>query len=71
MLNTKAASNLQWHCKHYVSRRVMKKFTGQQLADEMGIPLAQLRSSFGAYNQAATDGTDPFGKIYFTNARDC
>jgi succinate dehydrogenase/fumarate reductase flavoprotein subunit len=71
VLNTKAARNLQWHCKHYVSRRVMKKFgSGQALADEMGIPVSQLASSFAAYNAAADPNGpgDPFGKVYFTNA---
>jgi hypothetical protein len=71
VLNTKAAHNLQWHCKHYVSRRVMKKFgSGQALADEMKIPLSQLASSFAAYNAAADPNGpgDPFGKVYFTNA---
>ena len=60
VLNSAAASNLQWHCKHYVSRRVMKHFkSGQALADEMGIPVAQLQASFENYNAAAKDPSNP------------
>jgi len=66
VLNSKAASNLTWHCKHYVSRRVMKHFTsGEDLAQEMGISAAQLHKSFTEYNGHATAGSDPFQKIYF------
>ncbi len=69
VLNSAAASNLDWHCKHYVSRRVMKHFdSGADLAAEMGIPTSQLKESFDQYNDYAKKGTDPFGKIYFTNA---
>ncbi len=70
VLNSAAASNLQWHCKHYVSRRVMKHFdSGAALAAEMGIPTAQLRASFETYNACAQDPSkDPHGKIYFTHA---
>ena len=69
VLNSAAASNLDWHCKHYVSRRVMKRFeSGAALAAEMGIPVSQLKESFDQYNDYAKKGSDPFGKIYFTNA---
>ena len=69
VLNSKAATNLDWHCKHYCSRRVMKHFeSGADVAKEMGIPTEQLKKSFDEYNAYAKAGTDPFGKIYFTNA---
>merc|ERR1719181_827399 len=69
ILNSKAASNLDWHCKHYCSRRVMKHFkSGEALAKEMGIPTEQLKKSFDQYNEYAKAGTDPHGKIFFTNA---
>merc|ERR1719181_1906614 len=69
VLNSAASSNLDWHCKHYVSRRVMKHFdSGAALAAEMGIPTSQLKESFDQYNDYAKKGSDPFGKIYFTNA---
>ena len=69
ILNSGAATNLDWHCKHYCSRRVMKHFaSGADVAKEMGIPTEQLKKSFDEYNAYAKAGTDPFGKIYFTNA---
>eukprot|EP00945_MAST-04E_sp_MAST-4E-sp1_P002681 g2681.t1 len=69
VLNSKAASNLAWHCKHYVSRRVMKHFkSGADLAKEMNIPVSQLKGSFDQYNEYAKAGTDPFNKVFFTNA---
>lgn len=69
VLNSAAASNLQWHCKHYCSRRVMKHFgTGAELAKEIGISVAELKASFDDYNKAAETGNDKFGKIYFTHA---
>lgn len=68
VLNSKASDNIAWHCKHYCGRRVMKHFdTGAELAKEMGIPTEQLQKSFLQYNEYAKAGTDPFGKIYFTN----
>jgi flavocytochrome c len=69
VLNSGAATNLAWHCKHYVSRRVMKHFnSGAELANEMGITVEALKASFDTYNEAAKTGNDPFGKIYFKNA---
>merc|ERR1711988_1947804 len=41
---------------------------GAALAAETGIPVSQLKESFDQYNEYAKKGTDPFGKIYFTNA---
>lgn len=68
ILNSKASSGIAWHCKHYVGRRVMKQFeSGQALADDMGIPLDNLKKSFAQYNEYAKAGTDPFGKKYFTS----
>merc|ERR1719261_228892 len=74
VMNSKAASGISWHCKHYVGRRVMKHFkSGHDLAKEMGIPVSNLKKTFDEYNQYAEDkkngkNTDPFGKIFFTNA---
>ena len=62
---------MPWHCKHYVSRRVMKHFkTGTELAKEMGVSVDTLNDTFTKYNgYAQNPGTDPFGKIYFANVR--
>ena len=70
MLNSKASSQMPWHCKHYVSRRVMKHFkSGAELANEMGVSVDALNDTFTKYNSYAENpGTDPHGKIYFANA---
>jgi len=66
VLNSAAASSIEWHCKHYEGRGLMKKFaSGADLAKEMGIPLSQLDSSFKHYNKVAKEGGDPWGKKYF------
>jgi len=67
VLNSKAASGIAWHCKHYCGRRVMRQFeTGQALADDMGISVDQLQASFSSYNEFAKNDSDPFGKKYFS-----
>lgn len=74
LLNQKGASQMQWHCDHYKSRRVMKSFKNiQGVADEMKIPVGNLTSTLSDYNGYAADAAknpgkeDPFGKIYFAN----
>mgnify|MGYP002712094571 CR=1 FL=1 len=38
VLNKKASTEIEWHCKHYIGRGLMKKFnSGVDLAKEMGI----------------------------------
>ena len=37
ILNSKASKEIEWHCKHYKGRGVMKSFAnGRDLASEMG-----------------------------------
>jgi len=69
LLNSKAASQMQWHCDHYKGRRVMKSFNNaEQVAKEMGIPLENLKKTFDAYNNSAASGKeDQFGKVYYHN----
>ena len=73
ILNTKASSKMQWHCKHYCSRRVMKHFkNAAEVAKEIGITTSAMKASLDSYNADATAGAngtpDRFGKIYFLNA---
>lgn len=38
VLNSQSAKEIEWHCKHYVGRGLMKKHqNGQDLAKEMGV----------------------------------
>eukprot|EP00301_Raphidiophrys_heterophryoidea_P018117 c3109_g1_i1.p1 GENE.c3109_g1_i1~~c3109_g1_i1.p1 ORF type:complete len:640 (+),score=180.72 c3109_g1_i1:1-1920(+) len=69
VLNSKAAAEIEWHCKHYIGRGLMKFFkSGHDLAKEMGISSAELDAEFKRYNGFAQNKNDPFGKRFFTNA---
>ncbi|KAG8961590.1 hypothetical protein FRC03_005184 [Tulasnella sp. 419] len=68
ILNGKASNEIEWHCKHYVGRGLMKRFeSGEALAKEMGIPAATLKKTFDSYNSIAQKKNDPFGKKFFHN----
>jgi len=70
VLNSAAGKEIEWHCKHYVGRGLMKHFaSGEALAKEMGIPVQQLAETFSKYNDNASGKVkDPYGKKYFSNA---
>ncbi|KAH8922285.1 Flavocytochrome c [Atractiella rhizophila] len=70
ILNGASSKEIEWHCKHYVGRGLMKKFnSGAELAKEMGIPEKKLADTFAKYVANAKDPkTDPFGKKFFHNA---
>ncbi|KAM6502184.1 fumarate reductase [Amanita muscaria] len=66
VLNGKASKEIEWHCKHYVGRGLMKRFeNGDELAKEFGLPPAVLKKTFENYNQSVRTKKDPFGKQYF------
>ena len=66
---SKASKEIEWHCKHYVGRGVMKYFaSGNDLAREMGISPQKLGDTFAKYNEIAKTGKCPFGKKFFHNA---
>ncbi|KAK3809459.1 MAG: FAD binding domain-containing protein [Benniella sp.] len=69
VLNTAAAKEIEWHCKHYVGRGLMKHFkNGEALAKEIGIPPAELKKTFDEYNEIAAGRVkDPWGKRFFHN----
>jgi len=73
VLNGLASKEIEWHCKHYMGRGLMKYFpTGEALAKEMGVPVSKLKATFDAYNQAAEakkagKDIDPFKKKFFPN----
>jgi flavocytochrome c len=69
ILNGKASKEIEWHCKHYVGRGIMKRFSsGAEIAKDMGISTAKLADTFAKYNEAARTKTCPFGKKFFNNA---
>jgi succinate dehydrogenase/fumarate reductase flavoprotein subunit len=63
VLNGQASSEIEWHCKHYVGRGLMKKFdSGDALAKEMGLDASVLKQTFDDYNTSVKTKKDPFGK---------
>jgi len=66
VLNGKASKEIEWHCKHYVGRGLMKRCeNGDALAKEFGLPPAVLKKTISDYNQAVRTKKDPFGKKFF------
>ncbi|KAN0090662.1 FAD binding domain containing protein [Tylopilus felleus] len=68
VLNGQASREIEWHCKHYVGRGLMKRLdSGEALAKEMGISPAHLKKTFETYNAGAKAKKDPFGKKFFSS----
>jgi len=68
VLNSPAAKEIEWHCKHYTGRGLMKQFpNGEALAKEMGISPQDLAATFNDYNRAAETKKDKWGKKYYSN----
>ncbi|KAF7795504.1 hypothetical protein EIP86_006666 [Pleurotus ostreatoroseus] len=68
VLNGQASKEIEWHCKHYVGRGLMKRFeNGEELAKEMGISAQALKKTFDDYNAVVKSKKDPFGKKFFSS----
>jgi succinate dehydrogenase/fumarate reductase flavoprotein subunit len=68
VLNSKAAKEIEWHCKHYIARGLMKHFkTGADFAREMELSAQTLTDTFSKYNEIAKNKSCPFGKKFFSN----
>ncbi|KDQ53611.1 hypothetical protein JAAARDRAFT_72548 [Jaapia argillacea MUCL 33604] len=68
ILNGQASSEIEWHCKHYVGRGLMKRFeSGEALAKEMGLKPEVLKKTFDTYNAGVRAKKDPFGKKFFSS----
>lgn len=69
VLNSKSSKEIEWHCKHYNGRGLMKHFkTGQDLAKEMNINPSVLDATFKQYNKYAENKSCPSGKKFYPNA---
>jgi len=67
VLNGAASKEIEWHCKHYVGRGLMKRFdSGDALAKEFGLSPSVLKKTFEDYNQSVRTKKDPFGKKFFS-----
>jgi succinate dehydrogenase/fumarate reductase flavoprotein subunit len=66
ILNGQASKEIEWHCKHYVGRGLMKRIeSGEALAKEMGLKPEVIKATFDKYNAGAKAKKDPFGKKFF------
>merc|ERR1719387_2690544 len=53
-LNGKASAEIQWHCKHYKGRGIMKSYKNmEEFAKEYNMPLANIEATFKSYNEIA------------------
>eukprot|EP00927_Polykrikos_kofoidii_P005470 TRINITY_DN1216_c0_g1_i1.p1 TRINITY_DN1216_c0_g1~~TRINITY_DN1216_c0_g1_i1.p1 ORF type:complete len:530 (+),score=95.38 TRINITY_DN1216_c0_g1_i1:79-1590(+) len=53
-LNGKASAEIQWHCKHYKGRGIMKQYNNMiDFAKEYEIPLSNIEATFTSYNEIA------------------
>merc|ERR1712160_186397 len=53
-LNSKASNEIQWHCKHYKGRGIMKSYNNMgEFAKEYNMPLANVEATFKDYNEIA------------------
>ncbi|PCH43547.1 Flavocytochrome c [Wolfiporia cocos MD-104 SS10] len=67
VLNGAASKEIEWHCKHYVGRGLMKHYeNGADLAKDMGLKPEVLKKTFDDYNAVVKSKKDPFGKKFFT-----
>ena len=68
LINGKGSKEIEWHCHHYASRKLMKHYkTGADLAKDMGVPVAVLKETMDTYSKNGAAGQDPLGKKYFDN----
>jgi len=60
-LNGKASKEIEWHCKHYKGRGIMKSYKNMaEFAKEYNIPMANVEKTFKEYNNLAEKQTkDP------------
>lgn len=73
MLNGQASNEIEWHCKHYVGRGLMKRFdSGEALAKEFGLKPEVLQKTFDDYNAIqAGKAKDPYGKKVSSPSLSC
>jgi len=69
ILNAKASNEIEWHCKHYVGRGIMKRYNNsQEFAKDIGLSPDVLKKTYDDYNQCAVEKKDKYGKKFFVNA---
>ena len=52
---------IEWHCKHYSSRGLMKFYeNGHEMAKALNVPAEKLAQTFAEYNEAARTKNDKY-----------
>ncbi|KAF4655805.1 hypothetical protein FOL47_009268 [Perkinsus chesapeaki] len=66
VLNSKAARDVEMHCRHYQNLQLMQEFgSAADLAEEMHIPAGKLEKTFKVYSTAASkSASSPAGGPY-------
>ena len=69
VLNGEASAEIEWHCKHYAGRGLMKKFESLgELAKDMKVEESTLKHTFDDYEEiGAGKKADPFKKKFHRN----
>ncbi len=69
VLNGEASDEINWHCKHYEGRGLMRRFeTEDDLAKEMGVDASVIKKTFSEYEEVGNGKRkDPFGKKFHRN----
>jgi len=68
LLSSDASNEIIWHCHHYVSRGVMKKYNNtQELAADAGCDVNVLNKALHEYNEDSKIGKDRHGRKYMKN----
>jgi succinate dehydrogenase/fumarate reductase flavoprotein subunit len=53
-LNGKSSAEINWHCKHYKGRGIMKSYSNMgEFAKEYNIPMVNIEATFKEYNETA------------------
>jgi predicted heme/steroid binding protein len=69
ILNSGSAKEIEWHCKHYVGRGLMKRMNNvAALAADAGLSQNVIEATFAKYNEAARTKKDDFGRQFFDHA---
>lgn len=68
VLNKAASEEIEWHCRHYVGRGLMKRLNnGEELAKHIGCSPSVIAQTLQEYNTVAKSGKCPFNKKFFHN----
>ncbi|KAI8902636.1 FAD binding domain-containing protein [Globomyces pollinis-pini] len=68
VMTSKAGKEIEWHCKHYMGRGLMKHYKNSaEFSKDAKIPLKNLENTYVAYNEVARTKKCPFGKKFFSN----